>query len=157
MCKVGWWTSAVLFTCLILVSYKFVYQGDVKLADDGRVAILLDETEKTIVLSEMRALLNSVQQITEGINKDDMELIAEAASRVGWETQRDVPGTLQGKLPISFKKLGSEAHRMFDQIALDAKDLGDKDHVLVQLGQVMTKCVSCHAIYKIEVPIPSPK
>ena len=38
----------------------------------------------------------------------------------------------------------------FDLIALDAEALEDKQHTLTQLGNLMSNCVSCHAIYRLE-------
>ena len=41
------------------------------------------------------------------------------------------------KLPLEFKKLGMGTHKAFDQLALDAADLGDKGHTMQQLGELM--------------------
>ena len=38
----------------------------------------------------------------------------------------------------------------FDQLALDADQLGDRDHVLEQLGVLMNNCIACHAQYRLE-------
>ena len=37
--------------------YKFVFQGSVSVGNDGRVAILLNSSERDLVLAEMRAFL----------------------------------------------------------------------------------------------------
>ncbi|HID48188.1 MAG TPA: hypothetical protein EYP40_00985, partial [Chromatiales bacterium] len=39
----------------------------------------------------------------------------------------------------------------FDQLALDAEQLGDPAHALAQLSTLMQNCVACHAVYRIEV------
>ena len=38
----------------------------------------------------------------------------------------------------------------FDQLALDAEQMGDKELVLEQLGTLMQNCVGCHAGYRID-------
>ena len=62
-----------------------------------------------------------------------------------------MPGSLVGKLPLEFKKLGFDTHSKFTQLALDAEQLGDEQHALAQVSELMENCVACHAIYKIEV------
>jgi len=41
------------------------------------------------------------------------------------------------------------AREYFDALALDADELGDKEHTLEQLSELMKNCVACHAVYKI--------
>lgn len=143
-----------IITLLLLVIaggiYKFVFQGSVSDSTDGRSAIHLDPGEKDLVLAEMRAFLSSVQQITEGIANDDMARVVEHARKVGSAAQGEVPGTLVGKLPLPFKRLGLDTHNGFDQLAMDAEDLGDSDHTLSQLATLMQNCVACHAAYRID-------
>jgi len=50
---------------------------------------------------------------------------------------------------MEFKKLGRDTHLKFDALALDADELGDKEHTLEQLSELMKNCVACHAVYKI--------
>lgn len=137
----------LLLLCGGLV-FKFVIQGSVGTASDGRTAIYLEPSERDIVLAEMRTFLQSVQQITSGLSGDGMQQVAEAARQVGMLTAGQVPGSLMGKLPIGFKRLGMDIHGKFDQMALDAKDLGDKGLVLEQLAVLMQNCVACHARFR---------
>lgn len=131
--------------------YKFIFQGSVSVSNDGRMAIHLNSSERDLVLTEMRAFLNSVQQISQGIATNDMKLVADSARQVGSAAQAEVPGTLIGKLPIAFKKLGSDTHSRFDQLAMDAEALGDESHALSQLSELMQNCVACHAGHRFEV------
>ena len=78
----------------------------------------------------MRAFLASVQQINQGIAEDNMALVAEHAQKSGNAAQVGMPGTLVGKLPLQFKKLGGDTHAKFDQLAMDAENLGDREHTL---------------------------
>ncbi len=149
MCKLCWSISTVLLVVLSLMSYKFIFEGEVAPSTDGRQAILLDEPERDLVLGEMRMFLSSIQKITTGITKKDMKSVAEAAREVGAAAQQTVPGSLMGKLPLTFKKLGFDTHKKFDALALDAEDLGDPQYTLEQLSTLMNNCVACHSTYKI--------
>jgi len=132
-------------------AYKFIFQGSSSPVTDGRSSIHLNADERDIVLAEMRIFLSSVQKITQGIAEDDMELVAEYARQVGMAAQGGIPGTLVGKLPIAFKKMGFDTHSKFDQLAMDADDLGDGSHALTQLSDLMQNCVACHETYRIDV------
>ena len=131
--------------------YKFIFQGTVSVSTDGRQVIHLNAGERDLVLAEMRAFLTSVQQITQGVAENDMKQVAEYARKVGKAAQGEVPGTLMGKLPMPFKRLGSDTHSKFDQLAMDADDLGDRDHALSELSSIMQNCIGCHATYRIDI------
>ena len=141
---------ALLFLVIVGGIYKFIFQGSVSVKADERTAIHLNHDERDLVLAEMRAFLTSVQQITKGISEDDMELVVDHARKVGRAAQGEVPGTLMAKLPMQFKQLGFDTHTKFDQLAMDAEDLGDSNHALSQLSILMHNCVSCHAAYRID-------
>lgn len=152
MCKSCW---AIVTVLLLLIGgglYKFMFQGAVEQSSDGRTAILLNDGERDLVLSEMRAFLETAQQITEAISKDDMEAVAKSARAVGHAAQQAVPGSLMGKLPMPFKRMGMDTHSKFDGLAADAEQLGDGNHALGQLSTLMQNCVACHTAYRIEVP-----
>lgn len=151
MCKSCWIVVAILVLSLAGVTYKFVIQGNVTKPDGNRTAILLEREERDLVLSEMRVFLESVQQITAGISDDDMKRIAGNARKSGSSAQQGMPGSLVGKLPLEFKKLGFDTHARFDALALDAEQLGDRDHALSQLNLILGNCVACHAAYQFEV------
>ena len=115
----------------------------------GRTPVQLTTTEREFVLSEMRLFLESTQKIVDGIASGSMELVAESARKSGHAAQADMPKLLAGKLPDSFKQLGSDTHRKFDELALDAEQLGDGEHSLSQLGHLLKNCVSCHSVFRI--------
>ena len=82
-----------------------------------------------------------------------MKLVADAANIVGRPAQEGMPSSLVGKLPLEFKKLGFDTHSRFSQLAMDAESLGDEQHALAQVSELMENCVACHATYKIEVDL----
>jgi mono/diheme cytochrome c family protein len=146
-----WLASVVLLLVVFAMAYKFLWQGQVAPASDGRNAILMPEGERDLVLTEMRSFLQAVQAILTAANADDAAAIAEAARSVGMATSEGMPGTLVARLPGSFKKLGFDTHGRFDQLALDAEQLGDVQHSLQQLAELMSNCVACHAAYRIDL------
>ncbi len=149
MARLGW----VLFIIMSLITgalaYKFIFSGATKVAADGRTTILFDESERAFFLNEMRNFLIAVQQISDGIEKDDMQQIAHAAKTVGSGDLAHVPVGIMGKLPLAVKKMGLSTHKAFDQLAMDAEQLGDKEHSLSQLNQILPTCTACHALYRV--------
>jgi len=150
MCKLSWSISGLLLAALLVMGYKFIVVGSVAPASDGREALLLEAGERDLILSEMRVFLASVQAITDGLSNKEMGKVVDAARTVGAAAQKGVPSSLVGKLPLSFKKLGFDTHRKFDQLALDAEQLGDPEHTLKQLAELMNNCVACHASYRMD-------
>ncbi len=150
MCRMCWALVVVLGISSGFMAYKFILSGSVEKSDDGRLAIQLTNGERDIVFTEMRTFLESVQQITQGVASKDFDAVAKAARKVGRAAQQAVPGTLVGKLPLEFKKMGFDTHTKFTQLALYAEQLSDGEQTLEQLGELLQNCVSCHAIYKIE-------
>ena len=117
---------------------------------DKRIAVYLDQDERHIVLAEMRTFLSTLQKITQGVATNDMKLAETAAKTMGQDASGGVSLSLIFKLPLSFKLLAADTHQKFDQIALDAGSLADRDHTLEQVAVLMQNCVSCHAMYRIE-------
>ncbi|RUM93511.1 MAG: hypothetical protein DSZ28_08180 [Thiothrix sp.] len=151
MCRISWFLAVFFFLTTLTMAYMFIYKGSVESATDGRSAIRLTTPERDLVLTEMRAFLASVQGITQGISEESMELVSASARKVGAAAQQEVPGSLIGKLPLEFKKLGFDTHGQFDALALDAEQLGDGEHALTQLSTLMKSCVACHESFRFTI------
>jgi hypothetical protein len=151
MNKACWSMVVVLVVVIAAGAWKFLVQGSVQPASDGRIAVVLEPGERDLILAEMRAFLASIQQITAALAREDMEAAAASARVVGSAAQAQVPGTLVGKLPLAFKQLGFDTHTRFDELALDAAQFGEPTHGLTQLARLMQNCVACHAAYRIDV------
>jgi len=149
MCKLCWTLLILLLLALGGAAYKWVVLGSVEAAPDGRQAIRVTEEERNLVLGEMRDFLVAVQAIVDAVNRAALDEAAAAATKVGMAAQQGVPPQLMGKLPLAFKKLGFDTHRKFDELALDARQLGDPSHTLSQLGRLLTNCTACHASYSL--------
>ena len=118
---------------------------------DKRSTIYLDDEERAVVLEEMRTFLSTLQQITQGIVANDMAQVSHAAKTMGNNASGGVSLSLIFKLPLSFKLLAADTHQKFDEIAIDASSLADKEHALEQVSVLMKNCVSCHATYRIDL------
>ena len=151
MGKLCWAISLILLIVVSAMAYKFIFSGAVAPASDGRQGLLLEPGERDLVLAEMRSFLESVRTIIAAVGKEDMSQITTAARKVGAAAQNEVPGSLVGKLPLAFKKLGFDTHKQFDMLAMDAEELGDPEPALQQLAVLMQNCVACHAAYRIDV------
>lgn len=157
--RYGWpLLSGVLALALISVLVIFGVFGRVAdtPSNDGRTRVLLNNTERDFVLAEMRNLLHASQSIIDAVLAGDMQRAADHARRVGTADVQNVPleirGPLLGKLPLEFKELGMSIHKGMDTLALDAETLGDRDHTLGQLSELMNRCVACHASYTVLPP-----
>jgi mono/diheme cytochrome c family protein len=137
---------------LIIATLTIAFSGSAFAKDDSRTPINLSKDERNLVLSEMRALLDTVRSITVSMGKEDMEKVAKSAKKMGMAASGEVPPELTAKLPMQFRMLAMKVHKGFDQIALDATEMGDNQQTLEQLGELMGNCVACHAIYKFPAP-----
>lgn len=115
--------------------------------DDNRHNLRLTPQEQALFLSEMRAMLGSVQQIAEGLGGGNRSLIAEAARGSGNRLARATPASVRAKLPKAFEELGGPTRMMFEELAIRA-ETDDMDMLAGQLGQTMKQCMACHATFK---------
>ena len=137
---------------LMITALFFTLTGSAFAKEDSRTPIVLTEDERNLVLEEMRTFLDTVRSITVSMSEEDAAKIAKSAKKVGVAASGEVPPALTAKLPQQFKMLAMQVHKGFDQIALDATEMGDKQQTLEQLGMLMGNCVACHAIYRLPEP-----
>lgn len=150
-CAIGWGLSAVLAVGLGAMSYVFLVRGHVEPHADGRTVVLLLPDERNRVLGEMRGLLEAVQAITAAAARDDMAMVATAASGVGMAAAQAESPAMIAKLPLDFKLLGMGTHKAFDDLAELAATTTDGRVISRQLGEVMLNCTSCHAGYRLGI------
>lgn len=150
-CVAGWGLSAVLAAALGAVGYVILSPGGLQVDEDGRTAVLLAPEERTLVLGEMRGLLEAVQTITVASVEGDMETVAATATSVGMAAAEGESAQMLGKLPLDFMRLGMSTHKGFDDLADLARETGDGQQVLRQMGELMRNCTSCHAGYRLGI------
>lgn len=143
-------SSFVLYFLIVPLTMFFIVDSNADQKNDEREELLLGDDDITYLLSEMRKFLVTIQQVTEGMEKDDMNQIIHAAKASGTSSVKKVSEGLKSTLPIEFKKMGYATRKSFDELAMDAEQFGDKDHTLSQLNHVLTLCTQCHSKYKVE-------
>lgn len=121
-------------------------------ASDTRQAIPLTEPERAVVAAEMRQMLASVQGVTDGLARGDRQAVARAASRSGMAMMQELPAPIRMKFPPAFAQMGMASHKLFDQIAHEAKTARGSAPILKLLSESMQNCVACHASYRFALP-----
>jgi hypothetical protein len=142
--------SLVLWIVTITVIAILFIRGQTITGSDGRTAILLNTGEKDLVLEEMRNMLISVQGIVEGLSEQDLSRVASASQASGSSMAQQVPPALMTKLPLEFKQLGHSVHSGFDELTVAAKQEETTDMILYRLSNQITRCVACHATYRLQ-------
>lgn len=153
-CGLCWSLLIVVVVLVGAAAYRLLSGGHTQVAGDGRAEIVLSAENRDIVLAEMRTFLSAVQGITTALTQDDLKTVAGQARSVGAAAVGQIPPSLMQALPLEFKTLGQSTHAAFDQLALDAEQMGDRDVALRQLGEILGKCVSCHAAYRLSAGAP---
>ncbi len=141
--------TAVLATCLALEIDRSGAQGGRAPRADARTPIHLAATERAHLRQEMRAFLERVQGVVEGLTENNMTLVAENARRAGMEMLHDVPISVATKLPPAFVLLSMDTHQKFDALSLEAVEIRTKIGVLKHLRGILANCTGCHATYRI--------
>ncbi|MFZ1679747.1 MAG: hypothetical protein WAT70_01900 [Rhizobiaceae bacterium] len=131
--------------------YLFVLSGRTGPADDGRIAILLSPDERDFMLADMRGLLETVQQASDAIGRNDMTALAAAARQAGRAGHQEPPFTLLAKLPIDFKLIGPTMHDGFDQLAAGAGTGLGPQQATAALAGILSICAGCHAGYRFDL------
>ncbi|MEQ1592556.1 MAG: hypothetical protein ABL892_09235 [Thiobacillaceae bacterium] len=120
--------------------------------EDTRQIVPLTETERRMVAAEMRQMLASVQGITDGLARGNLQVVIEAASKSGMAMMQHVPMQIRMKFPAPFSQMGMASHQAFDRIAKETKSIKDPAPVLKQLSAGMQSCIACHATYRFAPP-----
>lgn len=145
--------ALILWLVTVAVAAYMFVSGQTTTGSDGRTAILLNEKEKDLVLTEMRTMLVSVQGIVAGLSEEEPGKVREAARTSGMAIAGAVPPSLMAKLPLEFKQMGMGVHRGFDSISVAVEQEETADMILTRLGEQLNNCVACHATYRIQVGV----
>jgi len=143
--------AILLWALTIGVAAVYFLRGTTHEGIDQRRVVQLSPQEKDMVLGEMRQILVAVHGVLTGLSANDMPAVAKAAKSAGMSMAADGSPELLAKLPIEFKALGLGLHRDFDQLSTDVDGGLGKDQVVARMAQITTKCVSCHAAYRLGV------
>ncbi len=149
MKKLPWILAAIFFILNIALVYVFVFKGETVNLKDGRKGIPVNKIDKSFVLNEMRNFLESVQQINEGIIKNDKDLVVKAGEKSGGSVIEHAPQGMMKKLPMDFKALGFSTHAIFDEIAEKGRTNFEPAQTREQMAKLLNNCVACHKQFKL--------
>lgn len=141
----GLWLATIAAAVFMFV------EGQTAKGTDGRTAIILNQEEKDLVLTEMRTMLGSVQGVVAGLSEENLNRVRESAKASGMAIAGAVPPSLMAKLPFEFKQMGMGVHRGFDEISVAVEQQETPDMILMRLGEQVSSCVACHATYQLQV------
>ena len=141
--------ALLLWVITIAVFAWFFIRGNTTAGTDSRIAIVLQSSERDLILLEMRGLLSATQGILEGANQGDMNRVIQSSRSAGMAAAADVNPLLMAKLPLAFKTLGMSVHHDMDEIAEAAESGKPAPELLKMTSNILTKCVACHASWQL--------
>ncbi|MEP7380726.1 MAG: hypothetical protein ABI910_03520 [Gemmatimonadota bacterium] len=118
---------------------------------DVRTAVVLPVQGRHMILTEMRAMLTSVQGYVAAAARGDTAGMRAAAQASGMAAARDLDPAMQQRLPPEFVRLGMSTHAAWDSLAMDVGRGTPTDQALGRLGSIMSNCVACHAQFRINL------
>ncbi|MCW8888087.1 MAG: hypothetical protein OQK25_03375 [Gammaproteobacteria bacterium] len=143
--------AITLWLVTVLVAGTMFIKGTTGEASDGRTAIYVNQTERDMILAEMRGFLNSFQMVLEGIQTDNLPWVKEVAQISGSAEIEGVSPTLMGKLPIQFKQWGRAVHKDFDDIAFAVDQGENREQLLKRVSLQLKSCIECHKSYRLDL------
>ena len=138
-----------LWVMTIGVFGYFFVTGSTQKSTDNRKAVLLSPQESDLILGEMRTMLSATSGVLIALGEGDMKKASAAARSAGMAMAVDTTPVLMAKLPLEFKNLGMSVHGDFDLLAADIDTGLTPQQVAQRLGVTTTKCVACHAAYRL--------
>jgi len=126
---------------------------------DERLVVNLTDLQRDHVLTQMRTMLDSTQQIVEGLAEGDLKQIEEAAYVSGFklsqtpEHRAEMGGLQMNKaLPREFRQMSKTTRMMFDEVA----DMAARGESVQDIQRVfadgMHGCNACHVTFQIPTP-----
>ena len=143
--------SLILWVVTIAGVGTLFISGHTTPSPDGRLAVILADDEKDMILGEMRGMLQAVSEITRALAREHHSAIAAAAKVVGTSGTHGVPPALLVKIPLEFKRNGLATHAGFDQIEAAARAGKPIREISAMLGDHLGLCTGCHAGYRFVV------
>ena len=135
---------------VVLIRKMFVGNTQV-IPNDTRVSIIVSQSNKDFVMHEMRTFVEALHQINVGIEQNDPALIAKVARASGGSVAGHAPAGLLASVPAEFKTIGFDTHGKFDQIAESAEKNFDPKVTRGQVTELLSNCVACHKMYRMDV------
>jgi len=139
----------VIFTALMFV---FISLPSKAYAVDGRQVIYLSETEKAVLMIEMRNFLRGSQEVLDNSLKGDLALVHRTAHPLGVKMLKNLPKDMTNKMPKTFYAMLKSLHYGFAEISDVAKRPDTKPTVIMRkLANMQKLCVACHANFQLKI------
>jgi len=124
-------------------------------AADARTLVSLPEPMRIHALANMRDHLHTLQAVNGALARNAFDEAANLAERRLGMTSLDAHGAadLAPHLPKSMQDIGTQMHRAASRFAITVQNAsvgGDVRPALGALGEVMQRCVACHAAYRFQ-------
>lgn len=116
---------------------------------DPREAVALSAAETEELLRGMRTYLETVQGLVAALAENRIDRVAEIASKSGVRLLNNANPVTGLKVPIGFTSMSFDTHDKFDRLADKARHGTSRSEVLLDLRDIMSNCVGCHAAYRL--------
>lgn len=147
-----WMATAMALALLATPALTAGVEAQEPPPQDTRQTIVLPEQARQTVLHEMRLMLEALHGVLASSVEMDRDRMAEEALSGGTRIAVDTDPAVAKRLPDEFIRLGSSTHVAFDDLAEAIRAGASRDSVLGRLGTLTSKCVSCHASYRVVTP-----
>ena len=142
--------AAFLLWAVTVAAAAFFYiNGVTRTGLDGRREIILTDSERQKIQSDMRSLLQTIADITAALARPDAPAVARLASTAGVQAASLESPALLAKLPLDFKTAGMSLHSGFDQLAAAARGGASQARLTNMLSEQLQACVTCHSVYRL--------
>jgi cytochrome c556 len=118
---------------------------------DARTAIVVPASARAMILEEMRVMLGALSRFLSGAAAADTAVMRAAAETAGLKSAVDVNPEVSRLLPAEFLEIGEGTHIGFDSLATLVSQGAKQEVLLGRLSGIMSRCVSCHSTYRLEV------
>jgi hypothetical protein len=137
-----------LLTCFLVVPLAHA-------AEDGRVTVKMPDMMKDHMRANMRDHLRAITEIQAPLAQGKYDAAADIAERrLGMASLKaHVASHMAAFMPEEMRAIGTAMHRAASRFAIAAQDAGvnrDLRRALATLVEVATKCVACHADYRLQ-------
>ena len=121
---------------------------------DARQLVTFPEPMRLHTISSMRDHLLALQEIDVALSKSDFATASRVAEQRLGMSSLELHGAshIAPFMPKGMQDIGTDMHRAASRFAVAAEDAGvgnDVRPALAALGEVMSRCVACHAAYRL--------
>jgi cytochrome c556 len=146
-------TLMLVVPSLAVFSHSSGQTGDLRPPEaqqvtDTRERVRLAPAERDRILFEMRAMLQGLSDILQGLVAGDLAKAEKAARAAGMA--KAIDASFEKTLPPHFFQLGMRTHKRFDALADAIKAGAARDTVMRRLAVITASCVTCHEIYRLD-------